>query len=516
MAPKRGVLIFTEASSDTGLGHLIRCTAIYRALEQAGFEVRLVLKTDGFGAEYYETLKVYALDWIVDRENNALFSGIYERESGLQFEFYIVDSYLANSSVYQRLSSELDRRGGQLLCLDDTNRIQYPEKAYILNPAVGAELDNGYSYLRHTLLLGARFALLRDAFRILRSGKTISNDVNVILILAGGQANQPIFSICIEAAKSIFPKARICIVTGADFRMYPDSQKREDIEIYCNVDAATMKKIMQSSDLAISAGGQTLYELAATGVPIVGFEVADNQRFNISGLERIGALVAAGSIHSPDFQERISTCLKHVINSETRAKMSRNARALVDGRGPERLAKICAQRSFPLQYRHARAEDVDLYFHWANDEVVRRHSYNAQAIGYAEHVDWFNSRLNNPRVLMLIFSNLENGNLGQVRIEFPAQSGFENVDGSCGLIGISIASEFRGKGLASQMIGIATEVYKNEIADINIEAWVQIDNESSAKAFRQAGYREKERKQIMGKESYILEYSKKLSKSSQI
>ena len=45
---------------------------------------------------------------------------------------------------------------------------------------------------------------------------------------------------------------------------------------------------MLSVDLAITAGGQTTYELARCGVPMIMIEVVSNQQGNIRGFNELG------------------------------------------------------------------------------------------------------------------------------------------------------------------------------------------------------------------------------------
>lgn len=48
-------------------------------------------------------------------------------------------------------------------------------------------------------------------------------------------------------------------------------------------DAERMKDVMAGSDLAISAAGQTLYELARIGLPTIAIAVARDQLGNVEG-----------------------------------------------------------------------------------------------------------------------------------------------------------------------------------------------------------------------------------------
>ena len=51
---------------------------------------------------------------------------------------------------------------------------------------------------------------------------------------------------------------------------------------------------MGQVDLAVSAAGQTLYELAQMGVPTIAIQVADNQKDNIEGWLKAGFIHFAG------------------------------------------------------------------------------------------------------------------------------------------------------------------------------------------------------------------------------
>jgi len=104
-------------------------------------------------------------------------------------------------------------------------------------------------------------------------------------------------------------------------------------------DAGEMKRIMLESDIAISAGGQTLYELARVGVPTVGIVVAENQTGNVEGLSRAGFLLKAGRWDSPDLLENIHRLIQHLKNRDIRRRMSEAGRKLIDGKGSLRIVK---------------------------------------------------------------------------------------------------------------------------------------------------------------------------------
>lgn len=132
-----------------------------------------------------------------------------------------------------------------------------------------------------------------------------------------------------------------------------------------------------------------------------------------------------------------------------------------------------------LFFRKATSSDEQIYLEWANDTEVRRYSFNQEEISSEKHHQWFQRKINQEGVLMLVFFNAENLLVGQVRIE----SGEEVV------IGISVAANFRGKGLSSVLISKASNEYLRLFPKLAIFAYIKSINISSIKAFEKAGYK---------------------------
>jgi spore coat polysaccharide biosynthesis predicted glycosyltransferase SpsG len=100
-----------------------------------------------------------------------------------------------------------------------------------------------------------------------------------------------------------------------------------------------MRALMLKADIAVSGGGQTLYELAATATPTVAVRMAGNQTRNVSGLQASGVLAWAGDVQDGDLESRVRTRVRRLAeNPQERAAMAAAGRSLVDGRGAERVA----------------------------------------------------------------------------------------------------------------------------------------------------------------------------------
>jgi spore coat polysaccharide biosynthesis predicted glycosyltransferase SpsG len=100
-----------------------------------------------------------------------------------------------------------------------------------------------------------------------------------------------------------------------------------------------MRDLMLNADLAISAGGQTLFELAATATPTVAVQVAPNQAPNLRALAARGALWLAGEPSDPGLDESVVAGIGALREAAIRARMGDRGRAAVDGRGTARVAE---------------------------------------------------------------------------------------------------------------------------------------------------------------------------------
>ena len=126
-----------------------------------------------------------------------------------------------------------------------------------------------------------------------------------------------------------------------------------------------------------------------------------------------------------------------------------------------------------LQIRLANIDDMKNVFDLSNDDTVRKNSINQNKIEWEDHVKWFRNRIDKSH-----FYIVENKNK-----EFVAQVRFDEQLEST--ISISITKNFRGKGLASEIIKQCSKKSKLK----NIVALVKKENLASQKSFLKAGYK---------------------------
>jgi spore coat polysaccharide biosynthesis predicted glycosyltransferase SpsG len=108
-------------------------------------------------------------------------------------------------------------------------------------------------------------------------------------------------------------------------------------------DPADLRALMLDADVAVTAAGQTMLQLAATGTPVVALALHDDQREQLATLEALGAVRAVGRADA-GVASRLEAALADLRHVDTRARLGRMARAVVDGGGAARVAAHVARR----------------------------------------------------------------------------------------------------------------------------------------------------------------------------
>src|SRR5687767_4233418 len=302
------VLILTEGGSEIGLGHVRRCMTLAAALQSEGAECAFSLR--GSGAA--DLVKAHGFTTDVIRD--------FHEALPAAADAVVIDSY--------RIDPELFAIPKPVIVLDDLADRDLPVDV-IVNPSANAT-SLTYSARENTLLLlGPDYALLRPEF----SGpvnRDIAEIRNVMITLGGSDHGH----LALDLAKwmlEIAPDATIRMIVGPFFHNVDDLR---NLKLELVFDPVNMRELMLQADVAVSSGGQTLYELAASGTPALVISTAVNQKYNIASLAAAGTIMY---VEEPS-RDDLARAFSRIAPVEVRSEMSRRGRALVDGRGAERAA----------------------------------------------------------------------------------------------------------------------------------------------------------------------------------
>lgn len=308
-APDRNkVLIITEGGKKFGFGHVVRCTALYDAFKERGFIPQFLINGDGTILGLLGNRRYRIFNWL--KEKNKLF------ELADAAAIVVIDSYSAGKPIYSKISKIT---GGNLVMLDDCNRLKYP-KGFVINSAIYGDKipypkKDGVIYL-----LGSNYAILRKEFWTVPQ-KRINREVKNILITFGGKNYSGLMRRTAEYLKNNF-----------DFNVDVAGQGNNKLG------AVEMLKLISKADVCISGGGQTLYELARCKTPAIGVCLADNQLLNLRHMSKAGLIKFAGWYYDKNLFEKIATALK-MLDFKDRTKIARLDQKYFDGCGAGRIVK---------------------------------------------------------------------------------------------------------------------------------------------------------------------------------
>lgn len=328
-----------DANLEIGTGHLMRCLSIAKKLKEHTNDIifisadsinRKMIEDNGF---FCRILDSNYKD--LDSELNMLCNII--GESGI--DTIVIDSYFVTKKYLDTLKKHI-----KIMYVDDLHEMVYPCDMLVNYTIFAEDIDylKLYGKSKTKLLLGCKFAPLRDEFEVLQE-KAIGRKVGNILVLSGGTDHYHFILKLVEAVAISKPYSEISfhIVCG---RYNEDKEKLEHIaaqhnNIFVYENLTKLKSFMESADIAISAGGTTLYELAACGTPTIGYSLADNQLENLKSFSDKGCLLSVGDIRQGFPKEELLKRLEELADREKREKLSHRMKQLVDGNGCRRLAE---------------------------------------------------------------------------------------------------------------------------------------------------------------------------------
>jgi RimJ/RimL family protein N-acetyltransferase len=263
-------------------------------------------------------------------------------------------------------------------------------------------------------------------------------------------------------------------------------KSRQRVRLAKNAD--NMPELMAWADLAVSAAGTTCWEMCFLGLPAVVVDLAANQRPVAQRLDELGVACHIGSSRDGS-TERIARELTRLLaDAETRSRMCRRSRELVDGRG---AARVCAaMMGSGIRLRPAAEADCRLLWEWANEPGVRASAFSQQPIGWDEHTAWFRAQLADAACMILIGEDAGGRPIGQVRMHRQTSCEAE--------IDVSVARDFRGAGYGSLLIDTAVREAAASAGITRVRAFIRRENGASARAFENAGFRRVGEKQVKG------------------
>ena len=327
--------IRVDANEIIATGHLMRCLSIADAAKELGEDTTFIMADESADmivkSKGYHSVILHTRWDDMDGETEKILEIIHKNGiSSLLFDRYqVTEKYMTSLSEETKVTY-----------IDDLDKFIYPVDTLICYAAYYDKFNYASKYSDTELLLGTKYAPLRREFCGLKK-KLIRDRIERILVLSGGTDRMNVLQQILDAIVS-FENIHIDTICGIYNPNFDMLCKRYDSYKNISLHRSTDNIIsyMQSADVAISAGGTTLYELCACGTPTISYIIADNQIDNASWFAENGVITFAGDARKDEIGTNLIGILEKYRDSVYRRMISEKMQQMVDGHGAERIASF--------------------------------------------------------------------------------------------------------------------------------------------------------------------------------
>ena len=324
---KKKIIFRADASSEIGLGHVIRTLALAEMLNDY-FEC--IFATREFIPAINNNILDVCTSIISLPKNEEHFNFFLAQLNG--DEIVVLDNYFFNVD-YQ---NDIKKKGCKLVCIDDMADRHFVADLIINHsPCVNS---SDYKALPYTqFVLGPKYALLRPLFLERAEKQRIVSKVDNVLICFGGSDPMNLTYDTLQVIKTYKKFNRIIVIIGAAYQNLDKLSKLieydDRIELKHSLNQKQLVQTMLETDIAIAPTSGILFELMAVGVPVITGYYAKNQKEASINLGSLKAVYSLGNL-SDNFKNKlvkqlnvisVESMQEVVINQKKTVKNSKNS-----------------------------------------------------------------------------------------------------------------------------------------------------------------------------------------------
>ncbi len=321
------VLIITEANEKVASGHLMESISLAQKLEEKKFFYVLMVNSDipdvwkeklqGLNYREYER----SLDYGMDEINNAILSD--------DFNVVITDVRAITNEQIIEIRKVFSKR---IICLDEWGN-RFLECDVIVNNMLDITFWN-YLDSPAKVYAGPQYLMLSDKLiEYHNREKKIAPRIKNVVISMGGVDPKNNTKVIVNILRRIQEIEEINVVLGGGY-IYKEELlniTETDMRFKIHQNINYIYDLFEEADLAFCAGGNTMYELASIGTPMVVIPTMPHEEKNGKAFEQAGACMVV--------YELIPQLVLD-LQFDNRVEMSHKGKNLIDGMGLERIIAL--------------------------------------------------------------------------------------------------------------------------------------------------------------------------------
>ena len=336
-----------EAGNITGTGHLMEIVTLIRSLrKRINFFAIAIVNDYALCTEKLQSIvdKIEIVPDEVRGDTELNYVIPLLRKEGVTV--FVADILNRSTLYYDKLNKEMEKT---FVILDNDDHSEIPATVIVnFNITQFPGFYEKASSFNTEYLIGPKYALLDEDLCYKWTGVfNLREEVKNIFVNQGGSDPFGMTAKILKVLLRLKLKQEITIVIGGAMTINHRKELEElepllkgNYKLYENITQQMMYKLISESDMALTAAGNTLYELAFFGIPSIVIGHHGKHDRVASKLHEQGAVVNLGIGIQVDEDEIAQTIELLLCDKEKRRKMSMYARQIVDGYGTGRLADM--------------------------------------------------------------------------------------------------------------------------------------------------------------------------------
>ncbi len=370
------IVFRVDSAPAIGAGHVMRCLALASELDKRGAKLLFVCRE--FESSLCQLIRFRGYEliclpaskqpsvrdlstWLgesIARDAEQTQSAISHWLGGnenhnAKADWLIVDHYVIGRDWHRIMQSVTK----QLMVIDDLADRHY-QCDLLLDQTFGRQqsdyepLVSSFSEtdVIPTLLLGARYALLRTEFSEQRQASLDWRDhrdhrlpFQILVNLGGADIDNTTMSVVLAlAALDNADELSVTVVVGGQYshlNQLNDVVAESNLNCRVRQNVQNMAQILVSTDLVIGAAGSSTWERCTLGIPTILIINADNQTLIANNVAGAGAAFVLDARKGLDHQALRASTDALINTPATLQSMSQSARKICDGGGVERVCQ---------------------------------------------------------------------------------------------------------------------------------------------------------------------------------